>query len=205
MTWLRHHRWWLLALPVALVAMLGASSYRAETFWWQQDYLKQVAHGGAGEFLAVDDPGFDLLGDFERHYRVRLTKVAATEVLPESAISAGRTIPDGAMAVAVHLDFEADPRTQLIGCRIVLVDSDGVAYGGAISDPLSQINLCTPGDTPGPMPASIGDSVRPPVAPGNERPEAWSVAPVILVAEGAEIVSVQIRFDSPEFVELSLQ
>lgn len=200
-SWLRRHRWWLPALPVALALMLAAQSYRLPDLWWNAGSHREVASADQGEALTVTgDPGFDGVGEFTRRYEVTLDEVAEAPYEPTS-ITRVAELPPGTVALEARLSFAADPDEILATCRVELVAADGVRYGGHDSDPLGQGYVCTPPDRTGPLPAFFGTE-RVPVPPELARPERWSVAPVFVVPEDAEITEVRLSFDPPEYVTL---
>ncbi|SEC82249.1 hypothetical protein SAMN04489844_3059 [Nocardioides exalbidus] len=203
--WWRRNRWWLPVVPLALAAMLAASSIRLGTFWWEADYHRATQEVAAGEWADVRDGGTDALGDFERHFRVRLDALTEVERFAPPESSAVQELPPGTRAVAAHLEFEADPEEPLAGCTVVLVGSDGVLYGGDTSDAYDQSSQCVPADRPGPLLALLGTETERTTAPGEERPEQWTTAPVMVVPDDARIIAVQIRYEPPDYLVLRAQ
>ncbi len=201
-SWWRTNRRWLPAVPVALALMLAAQSYRVEDFWWLAGSHDEVASGDQGDPVEVRDPGEDAIGEFTRRFTVTLVGLYDDrDFEPDEFSAAFERIPADARVVKVLLTFEADPDQLLSGCRLTLVGSDGVEYGGGLSDPLGQFNLCVPSLRPGPSPAVLADETQRPVT-GQPRPATWTVTPRVVVPADAEISSVRLSFDPPEFVTL---
>lgn len=201
--WWRHNRWWLPAAPLALAAMLAASSLRIGPFWWEADYHVASHEVPAGEWADARDTGTDAIGDFERRFRVRLAAVAEVERFEPSELSEVQELPDGSRAISATLEFEADPDELLGGCNVVFVGADGAEYGGDTSDPYNPFQLCVPEDRPGPLPASSATQTERTGTPGEEaRPERWTTEPVMIVPEDARIIAVQIRYEPPDYLIL---
>lgn len=203
-SWWRSNRWWLLALPLALVLMLAASSWRIETFWWESGYHRAVASAEVGDFVDVHETGIDGLGDFPRDFRVRLVGVAPVEQFEPRLSATVSELPDGMAAYAVELDFEADPDQVMPHCQIILIDEDGVRYGNDRIDPMGAVYRCSPEAHPGPLGALFADDAREPAAPGTERPPSWTTAPLVLAPAGVRITEVWLGYDHPEFVRFRL-
>lgn len=200
--WWRRNRWWLPAAPVTLTAMIAASSLRIGPLWWEEDFHRAGQEVPAGEWADVRDDGHDAIGEFERHFRVRLESVTDVEPYEPSSSSRVTEVPAGARVVSAHLEFEADPDEVLSGCTVVFVGSDGTEYGGDRFDPLGQGNLCVPLEHPGPSAALFESDTERAVVPGEERPEAWSTDPLMIVPEDATITQVQIRYEPPDHLVL---
>jgi hypothetical protein len=201
-SWWRANRWWLLVLPVAVVVMLGASAYRVQTFWWESGLHRAAATAESGRFVHVKDDFEDSLGPTRRSYDVRLDAVTEIDTLPQRSRSDPTSVPDGVTAWRVDLTWRARPDQDLNACRVLLVDASGARYGGDLTDPLRQIHLCVPEDTPGPRsPLSKGDR-RGQAAPGTERPEEWRTHPIVLVREGARPRAAWVTFFPPDYVVL---
>jgi hypothetical protein len=203
MRWLRSNRWWLVVLPLALALMLGASAYRVRTFWWESGLHREAAVSRPGDFVRVVDDFDDALGPTRRTYEVRAERL---EKLPEIPQDFGdpEPLPADTVAYRVPLDFRAAPDQDLNYCKVVLVDDAGRRFGGDTSDVLDQVNLCLPEGHGGPETPLLKGSKRGVVPPGEERPESWSVEPIVLVPEGARPTSVWVSFSPPEYVRLPL-
>jgi hypothetical protein len=202
-SWLRLNRWWLLVLPLAVALMVGGSSYRVRTFWWESGLHREAAASTPGEFVRVVDDFEDALGATRRTYEVRASGMEELDEIPQD-FGDPEPVPSGAKAVRVALDFRAEPDQDLNYCRVMLVDADGVRYGGDTSDLLDQTNLCVPEDHPGPSSPLLKGSRRGVVPQGAERPASWSVEPIVLVPRDARPTSVWVTFTPPDYVRLPL-
>jgi hypothetical protein len=183
-----------------VAAAASGSSYNVKSLWYQQGLHHEVASGQQGRWLGVEQPYSDPVGRTTRTYRVRLEELTTTDTWPY--YDEPREPPDGIEAVVAHLDWEAEPDQQLVGCRLALVDDEGRRYELDSDDTL---DLCTPTEHEGPFgPTSQGDD-RDRVEPGRERPPAWSTEPVFLVPEGRRITRLLVFWDPPpDYVTLSV-
>ena len=205
MSWARSNRWWLVALPVAVLLAVAASSYRVRTFWYEQGFHHRAATAKPGAYLRVVEGFEDGVGKTTRTFRVRVTGLTELTTVPDGVEPAGKPTPKGATAYRVDLELTADPDQDLNACRVVLVDENGRKYGGSDTDLLGQVNLCVPDETPGPRTPLLKGDERGRLAEGQDpRPESWSIGPVVLVRKGADIRSVQISFTPPDYVDLPL-
>lgn len=201
-SWLRVNRWWLLVLPVSLIAMLGASAYRVQDFYTDRGWRDAVATSAPGEFVESRLHFSDALGETSSKFSARFTGLSTVDEIEPRTGTAGPP-PDGVTAYAVHLDFKAAPGADLGFCWVMLVDEDGNRYGGEIFDPVGQANKCVPNDTPGPRRPFSKEEKRGEIEPGLERPETWDVEPVVLVKKGVRITSALVGFQEPEYVVLT--
>lgn len=200
MSWWRENRLWLASLPLALAALLLASSYHVKFFWYDAGLHHRVASGQSGERVSVTMDYDDPLGATSRTFEVRLSSVGAIERYPFDDEDPGPP-PDGIDAVVAHLHWVAEPDQVLSACMVSLVDDDGRRYDvdtGAVSD------LCTPEGRPGPADPFTEDGERGLVGEAEERPPAWSTSPVFLVPRGREISQVLVWWRTPDYVELSV-
>lgn len=198
MSWVRRNRWWLLALPLALAAVVAASAYNAKVFWFDSGLHHRIAGAEPGEFVSVTDDYSDPYGDTSRTLRVRLRDVGTITTYPTRD---GRLAPpDGLDAVVVRLDFEADPDETLNFCNLAVLDDDGRRY--EVPDPVGQPTPCLPSGRGGPVLPLTEDVPRGYVEPGSERPPTWQSWPIVLMPEGARVDRVLIWWDYPDYVEL---
>lgn len=201
--WWRRNRWWLVALPVAIVLMVVASGYRVQTWWWDSGLHDRVGHAEAGKWVRVTLPFKDAVGETTRTFEVRALGVRPAARIPSGGL-AERDVPPGVTAHAVELEFRADPGQDLNYCFVRLVDADGVRYGGSSPDAMRQSNLCLPEDTPGPAKPLAEGQQRGVVKPGEERPRTWTVRPLVLMAAGESPREVWLSFENPRYVVLEL-
>ncbi|WP_119697768.1 hypothetical protein [Microbacterium halotolerans] len=182
----------MIALPVALVIALGASSDRLAEYWWQEDLRIQVdraAEGGTAQLTGVPEhrDGDPEPGD---PATTALT-VGLTEIERLAAIDDGYStepIPDGADAYGVHLAFDSGVPVAA-ECTVILVGDDGARYGDG-SDPLHQYPACSSRDAEGDT--DYGPSGQ------------WENTFTILAAEGADIDHVRVTYDGVHYVRLDL-
>jgi hypothetical protein len=199
-SWWRENRLWLPVIPVALAAVALASSYNL-SFWRDARLHDEIASGRQGQLVSVAQDYDDALGATSRTFRVRLDRLGTAKQYGYPLDDAGPP-PDGVEAVKVHLDWEAEPDQVLRGCHVSLVDDQGRRYDlddGALEDD------CVPGDFGGPEDPSVTNDNRRGVVPdGEDRPPAWSTAPVILVPEDRTITQVLVWWARPEYVRLNV-
>jgi hypothetical protein len=198
--WWRENRFWLPALPVALAAVLLASSYQLKTFWYDEGLHDKVASAPQGEYAAVSLDYRDAVGPTSRTFRVKLKLVATTRDYPFNDVEGPREPPEDVDAVVVHLGWDASPDQVLRGCQVTLVDSEGRHYERLPGD--GQGNLCVRSGMEGPVQPLLEGEQRT-VPEGADRPPTWSTAPVFLVPEGRRITQVLVWWERPRYVELS--
>lgn len=199
--WWRENRLWLPALPLALAALVVASSYNLKTFWFEEGLHDEVASAGPGEVASATLEFEDALGPTDRTFRVRLDGLRTGGSYPTNDLEGSRATPEGVDAVIADLDWEAEPDQVLRGCTVTLVDSDGRRY--LVPETLVQSNLCVPEEHPGPQ-APLLEGQERGVPEGEERPPTWSTAPVFLVPEGRRITRVLVSWERPRYVALSV-
>lgn len=202
----RPSRWWMAAVPVAVVAMLAANGYRVPVFWYQSGQHREIADGDAGRWVQVSEQTSDAHGDLTRRYEVRLDGLGGASSEYEAGFDAF-TLPEGMVARTVRLDFRAAPDQVLKACALTLVDDRGRQYRvGHVSDGIGpRTTVCVPEDTPGPSLAVLSSMQRG-ALPEDEapRPGEWSVEPAIAVPEDARFVELRISFEDPDYVTLRL-
>lgn len=207
MTWHRRNRWWLLVLPLALVASVGANGYYVRDFWWEAGYHDQTHVSEPGDFVRVRQPFEDALGTTTRTFRARLAGLDTVATFDERNGDQGREVPEGMVAYRVLLEIEAAPDQDLNYCNVALVDEDGNVYGDDTFDPVDQqLNKCVPADRPGPEPVLDKTGRRGVRAAGTEpRPGSWSVAPVVLARQGVRITAARLTWLPNDYVTLRLK
>jgi hypothetical protein len=198
-SWWRENRFWLPALPVALAAMLLASSYHVRYFWYDAGLHDRVASGAAQQRVSATIDYDDEIGATSRTFEVELIALGTAAVYPFEGEDEPVPPPEGVDAVVAHLDWAAAPDQVLRFCTVSLVDAQGRRYD---TEP-GRVEGCTPEGREGPYDAGAGAVERGLVPPGEERPETWSTAPVILVPHGREITRVLVWWSTPDYVELS--
>lgn len=202
----RPSRWWMAAVPVAVVAMLAASGYRVPVFWYQSGQHHEIADGDAGAWVAVSERTSDAHGDLVRRYSVRLDGLGEAGTEYEAGFDEF-TLTDGMVARTVRLDFRAEPDQVLKACALTLVDDRGRQYRvGHVLDGIGpKTTVCVPEETPGPGLAVLQSMTRGALAPEEPpRPAEWSVSPAIAVPEDARFVELRISFEDPDYVTLRL-
>jgi hypothetical protein len=202
-TWWRRNRWGVIGLPFALVAALVASSDRVSSYYWHEG-LHDPQQAEPGEWLEYRDVLFDGAGEHPLEVAIHLDGTATTTQPWDSEIPF--ELPDGARAIRVDLTLRAAPDMILRGCFLALRGSDGTRYDYAndAAGSLQPSSPCVPQLTPGPSP-SLG-AIDADLSPdGSEaRPETWSVAPVVIVPEDADITEVLVWWQQPAYAVLPL-
>ncbi|WP_125773770.1 hypothetical protein [Antribacter gilvus] len=190
-TWWRRNRVWLVLVPVAVVAGLGASSYRLQDFWWEADLRHRLAHAAPGDPARYTDSYEDPF-TFETvttDFRVRLEGLSPATLVPRWNDDP-LPVPEGSDGYRVTLAFERAGESNLYGCQVILVDTDGNRYGDG--DPFRQMPQCHPAGDDGSV------ELETPRTP-------WSAAPVVVTAAGAEITQVWVTMDgSNRYVSLEV-
>ena len=201
MSWWRENRYWLAVLPVALAAMLLASSYHVRFFWYDGGLHHRVVSGREGERVSVTmDYGDDTVGATSRTFQVRLAGVGPIERYPFPDEEPAPP-PDGVDAIVAHLDWRAEPDQVLANCAVSLVDDQGRRYD---VDTEGVFDLCTPVGRAGPTKPGNSNGEQGLGAEGEARPPSWSTSPVFLVPHGRTISHVLVWWTTPDYVELSV-
>ncbi|KGN34384.1 hypothetical protein N802_12305 [Knoellia sinensis KCTC 19936] len=202
----RPSRWWIAAVPVAIVTMLLANGFRVPVFWYQSGQHREIASGDANEWVSVTEETSDAHGDLTRKYDVRFAGLGGAETAYESR--AGEfTLPEGMVARSVKLDFRAEPDQVLKHCAVTLIDDEGREYRvGHVEDDLgAKITVCVPEETPGPSAPIVDAETRGTLPPEEQpRPSEWSASPAIAVPADARFVEVRISFENPDYVRIRL-
>lgn len=183
--WWRRNRWWLVVMPVTMLLMLGASSFRIREYWWDTDYRSPIAVADEGEWLRMNDTAAEFGGTgTKRDFRVRLLAVERTDEARLGDTS--QPLPDG--VAAWSFDFEIDPTDpeQFLGCSLVLVDADGRRYGG-------------PGGPTRPTPCADVSAIEGPDGSGTFVSRSYGVVP-----EGTEITQAWLTFETPKYLAFRL-
>ncbi|MFW5473524.1 hypothetical protein ACOCJ5_09450 [Knoellia sp. CPCC 206450] len=203
----RPSRWWMAAVPVAIVAMLAANGYRVPVFWWQSGQHHEIASGDRDEWVRVTEDYTDALGDTTRTYEVRLAGLGGADTAYEDRGGDEFTLADGMVARTVDLDFRAEPDQTLKNCAVTLVDDRGRQYRvGHVQDGIGPtVTNCVPEETPGPS-VAIFETERRGALPPKElpRPREWSTSPTVAAPKDARFVEVRISFENPDYVTLRL-
>jgi len=211
-SWTRRNRWGLVALPLALVTALAASSDRVKLYFWDEG-LRQPQRAAQGTWLDFRDTYSDSEGEHPMAVKVRLDAVRPASTLWQS--TSPLQLPAGTQAVEVELSLEADPDLPLSVCRLAVRDAEGTRY-----DYLSTVGSaqpyspCVPPDAPGPQRAlgelDEGRDTDVGVGGGDKstgdpvRPESWTVKPVIMLPAGVEVRDVVLWWDQPDYAALSV-
>jgi len=197
--WWRENRWWLLAVPLALAAILAASAYNVRTYWYLPGLHHELASADQGEFVRVTQGYEDAEGQTSRTFRVRLTGFT-NRTAYQLTIDGPEQLRIGEQALVVHLDWEADPDQALRTCDITLVDDEGRRYREAGT---YQPDQCTPEGRGGPEPAQFQGDVRGEL-PADElpRPTTWSTEPVFLLPGDVRVTQVWVTWGPPDYVSL---
>jgi hypothetical protein len=198
-SWWRENRLWLAALPVALAAIVAASSYNL-SFWFDSGLHREVASASPGEVLRTTLDYDDALGPTSRTFQVRLAAVRTTDADYPYQFEDPAPPPDGVDAVSVHLQWRAEPDQVLNGCKVALVDEQGRRYE---VDGSAFPWACVPEDRAGPDDPLEGGK-RGVVPEGAERPPSWTTSPVVLVPHGRRITRVLVWWERPDYVTLSV-
>src|SRR4051794_11258960 len=114
-SWWRENRFWLPAVPIALGALLAASSYNIKDYWYDAGLHHEVASAEQGTFVSATEHYQDALGSTSRTYSVRLAGLEPTEAYPFADEEQPSPPPGGIDAVVVHLDWKAQADQVLRG------------------------------------------------------------------------------------------
>lgn len=192
--WWRRNRWWLLALPVAVLLFALGSSSRFGV-WWSAAPHDRVAAGEQGERVHVTIPGVPEDDQPERDFHVTLTGTEYdVPYTTDSTFDEPLPPPDGVRTVAVHLAFEAPDPEPLQHCTVALYDTDGHRY--EVDDASgSLLYQCVHPD--------LYDWGTGETAPTTGE---WTAAPVFLVPDDAELAEVRVYWALalPAYVGLEL-
>jgi hypothetical protein len=202
--WFGRNRWGLLLLPVAVTAALAASSDRVQLYFWDEG-LHQPTTGTAGKWVDFRDTYNDRDGDHPFQVRVRLDSVAPARTGWQS--TSALELPSGSRALTVNLSLEADPALPLTVCKLALRDAAGTRYDYQFNTGEQPISPCVPPDARGPNAAVLPSDPKPSAAGADgqpARPAAWTVAPVIIVPTGVNVTEVDLWWELPDYVALTL-
>ena len=203
MSWLRTNRCWLPLLPLVLVGLIAASSYRVKGLWYDAGLHHVEASARPGAFVEVTDHYEDAYGATSRTFRVRAARIGTASTLPPSATQLDPTAPPrGTEVLVAHLDWRADPDQSLTHCVVALVDSRGARY--EVPPDTSQTDLCVPARHEGPEVAFTRAQPRGYVEQGDARPASWSTAVSFLAPQGTRITRVLVWWDKPDYVALDV-
>lgn len=181
MSWLRRNRWWLAAIPVAVVLLVAASGHRLQDWWWNTDYRTQVDHAVAGEWAHWEDSNSLFDKGAKRAFDVRLLRMEPADAVP-NPYGGPKPLPKGSDGMLVELEFRK-PVGDTTGCRMILVATNGDYYGDWFSQPLGQ-ETCGPADY------------------GSEPDARWKATSVIPIDPGAKIAEVRIGFEGTGYLTL---
>lgn len=195
--WWRGNRFWLAALPVALLAAVAASSYNVKPFWYENGLHHEVASAPLGSSTRATIQYDDALGATSRTFEVSLAALQPTDSYPYRFDEPGPP-PDGVDAISVHLHWKAEPDQVLRSCTVSLVDDQGRRYDAE----QFAFSGCVPEARGGPTDPQA-DGERGDVPEGEDRPPSWTTAPVVLVPQGREITQVLVWWERPSYVTLS--
>lgn len=192
-SWWRTNLRWLLALPVAALIAGGLASYHVRTMWWFEGLHHEVGSAPVGEYVSLSADFRDGEGETSRTLRVRLLSIDPVGAGPDAELP----LP-GTTAYAVRLEFEAGADQELRVCQVALIGADKQRY----AVPSQPYSPCLPQGHPGPEASIVAGQPRGRVAPGEERPARWVVAPRVLTDVAARITAVRVWFAYPQYVEL---
>jgi len=198
--WWRENRFWLPAVPLALAAVLAATSYNVRDYWYDEGLRHEVATASLGERISVTDDYDDALGETSRTFSVRLERLQETDTYPFD-LEDGPP-PAGTRVLKAVLDWAADPDQVLQGCTVALVDSSGRRYERV--DSFSQTNMCVRYGHEGPDAPDAEGEVRGTVEDGAERAPTWTTRSSFLVPDGVRITQVLVWWERPDYVALSV-
>ena len=204
----RPSRWWIVAVPFAVVLMLVASGYRVQVFWFEEGQHRRIAGADAGQWASATETYADALGETTRTYAVRFAGLGGESTAYEDSLGTPVTLADGMVARTVDLQWRAAPDQVLKSCTLTLVDDLGRRYtlGGGTSQLGDVVNGCVPEQTPGPSLAALSSDVRGRTPEGTDpRPPTWTTSPAIAVPKDARLVELRVSFENPDYVSLTLE
>lgn len=178
MTWLRRNRWWLLALPLAVVLAVASAGYRVDDFWWSNGWHRAEAVAPVGRYATLRATVYS----FDQKpapvtMNVRLGSVTRIDGRPGSPRVGAR----------LRLDFRAVDGKPAPYCTVFVVDTDGNRYDVIMLDDGS--NPCPPPD------GSPDDATA---------PARWSRDVAAAVPRKAKVASVWIGVTKPGYARFDL-
>lgn len=197
--WWRENRVWLPGVPLALAALLAASSYNVRERWYDRGLHHELAAASPGERVEVTDDYDDAVGPTSRTFSVRLEDLHEAPTYPFD-LEDGPP-PPGTRVLRAVLGWTADPDQVLRGCTVALVDTEGRRYERV--DSFTQGNMCVPSGHEGPSAPALEGDVRGTVEPGTARPPTWTTRPSFVVPDGVRITRVLVWWERPDYVALS--
>ena len=198
-SWLRLNRWWLLALPFALAGTVAATAYNVKVFWYESGLHHRLALAERGEFVEVTAEYDDAHGPPRAPCASGSGAIGHDADLPHRGRrprTAGRA-RGGVRPARLRGRPRGDPEL-LQRHRGGRARADGTTCRTARA---RRRLVCSDGQG-GPSLAITKDTERGFVPEGEDRPEAWSVAPVFLLPADAEIARVLVWWENPDYVEL---
>lgn len=191
------------AIPVALVAALGATSQRAVDRWWPSFPHERLPAAADGS-VHLRDTLTDAKGAHLREVTLRLVSLEPVTDYREAPGAKPQpvTLPPGQQMWRLSVHFAADPDTVLGACFVRVRDAAGREYvpgvARAVKDVLAYTS-CAPPGAPGPMPALSRDE---PAAPPNPaRPAEYDRWYPVIMPSGVRPTSVRVWFDTPRYAE----
>lgn len=202
MSWLRRNKWGLLALPVALLLSVAASSSRVVTLWWPEG-PHAVQSGAVGEPVRLTQDWQDRSGHYVRDVTVTVTGIERTTSLRNwDNEDEPATVPDGTTLWRVSLDVAADPDQVLRGCQLEVIDTLGREYAYSalhVKPARFKTSPCLNSGEAGPLEALLPGETH---VDDEPRPETWSTVADVVLAEDAVPATVRIWWDYPEVIEV---
>ena len=191
------------AIPLALVAAMGASSQRLVDRWWPSfphDRLPAAADGS----VHLRDTLTDARGTHPREVTMRLVSLESVTDYREGPGAASQpvTLPQGQVMWRLSVHFEADPDTVLGACFVKVRDAAGREYSPGVARAVKDVlayTSCTPPGAPGPMPALSED--EPATAASPARPAGYDRWYPVILPSGVRPTAVRVWFDTPRYAE----
>jgi hypothetical protein len=185
--WWRRHRWWLAALPIALVLAVASAGYRVNDLWYENGWHREVAAVDQGRFVTTRHTVYVFDSKPKQvGLRMRLGRMAT---VPEMRDGLGYDLklPKDMVSLGLRLDFRAVQGKPAPYCTAYVVDSGGNRY--EVEELDSGTNPCPP---PGVSPEA------------SSAPPRWSRYVSAAVPRSAVITDVWVGVSWPRYVRFHL-
>jgi hypothetical protein len=191
--WWGRNRWWLLALPVALVCALASASYRVNDLWYENGWHREVAAVGQGSFVTTRHPVYDFEaepkegGPRQVDLRMRLGRMAPVPSMRDG-LGYDLELPKDMVSLGLRLDFQAVKGKPAPYCTVYVVDSRGNRY---------EVEELDSGSNPCPPPGGSPED--------SSAPRQWSRYLSAAVPRSAVVTDVWVGVSWPGYVRFQLR
>jgi len=186
-SWARRNRWWLIALPIALVLAVGSAAYRVNDLWYANGWHHELATVDQGRFSSTKHTvyGFDEKPK-SVGLRMRLASVTGTDAMYDG-LGESLPLPTGMSGVKLRLDFRAMGGKPAPHCTVYILDSAGNRY---------EVEELDGGSNPCPPPGGSPDDPN--------APPSWTRTVSAALPRSATVTDVWVGVSWPDYIRFHL-